>query len=122
MKIRNLLPAVAIGLSALNGWAQGRVDFRNNGPTFATVADRRVYAGGAPLVGTNFFGGLWYVACAGNRGKFNRVGGNQAFNANSAHASLFPFRSPTTTGPWTWNPGVNSFYFVLAGVAEDASA
>src|SRR5262245_50488720 len=107
MKIRNLLPAATIGLSALCGWAQGLVDFRNSGPTFATTADRRVYFGGSLLVGTNYVAGLWYVAGAGNGGQLIGLGGNQALNANTTHASVFPFRAPTTTAPGTWNPGVN---------------
>src|SRR5262245_56204398 len=125
MKIRNLLSAASIGLSALNGLAQGLVDFRNYGPTFATTADRRVYARHTlfetPLVGTNYVAGLWYVAGAGN-GLAVEQGGIQALNANPTHASFFPFRAPTTTVPGTWNPGANSFYFLLNGVPEGTSA
>ena len=118
--MKKLITVAILGLSAIGAWAQGQVDFRNAGPTFATVADRKIYLGavgsGAGLTGTNYVAGLWYVAGAGNGGQLVGTGGTQALNANTAHASLFSLRIPTTTSPGTWNPGANSFYFVLNGV------
>jgi hypothetical protein len=124
--MKKLITVAILGLSAIGAWAQGQVDFRNAGPTFATVADRKIYAAavgnGLGLTGTNYVAGLWYVSGAGNGGQLVGTGGSQALNANTAHASVFSLRIPTTTSPGTWNPGANSFYFVLNGVGAGAGA
>ncbi len=100
MKIVQVL-IIIVG-SAASVVAQGRVDFRNGGVTFSTVADRRVYgfnaaSGCGPLVGTNYVAGLFYVAGA-NADLYPPTSGTQA-------GALAHFRSPTTSSPGIWlNP------------------
>ena len=110
--MKTLFAATLLGLAAASGWAQGTVDFRNAGPTFATVADRLVYWGGTKLTGTNYVAGLWFAPGAGNT-TIDTTGGTQAGRA-------FNFRQPTTTSPGTWNPGANPFLFTLDGIALDS--
>ena len=50
--MKKLIAVAVLGLTAVSGWAQGTVDFRNGGITFPTDADRRVYFGNNPLTGT----------------------------------------------------------------------
>src|SRR5262245_50787286 len=124
--MKRLTAAAILGLSAVSSWAQSLVDFRNGGPNFVTVADRKVYLGavgsGAGLTGTNYGAGLWYVPGADNGALLAGTGGTQALNANPAYASVFSFRAGTTTVPGAWNPGVNPFWLVLNDVAVWAPA
>jgi hypothetical protein len=109
--MKKLFAVALLGLTAVSGWAQGTVDFRNAGVAFATQADRLVYLGSvAPanaLTGTNYVAGLWFAPGAGNT-TIDKTGGTQAGRA-------FNFRPATTTQPGTWNPGANPFIFTLDG-------
>jgi len=112
--MKKLFAVTLLGLAAVSGWAQGVVDFRNAGPTFATQADRLVYfgqVGGTALTGTNYVVGMWFGAGAGNTA-IDKTGGTFA-------GATFNFRQPTTTSKGTWNPGALPFLITLDGILKD---
>lgn len=123
--MKKLIAVAILGLTAVSGWAQGTVDFRNGGITFPTAADRKVYLGavgaGDGLTGTTFVAGLWYVAGADQGGQIGQ--GRQAGPVGAA-ARTFAFRSPTTTlkGTWVVPAGVSPIFELLdVGVGATAT-
>ena len=91
--MKTFLATSLLTLTALTGWAQGTVDFRNGGITFATAADRFVYKGGiggTKLTGTNYVAGLWFGTPSPTG-----TGGNFA-------GRTVTFRPTTTSSPGTW--------------------
>src|SRR6266496_3892089 len=60
--MRTILPLIIILGGLCSAVAQGNVIFVNGFAVFRTVADRRVYGPDcAPLVGTNYVAGLFYL-------------------------------------------------------------
>ena len=123
--MKKLIAVAILGLTAVSGWAQGTVDFRNGGITFPTAADRKVYLGsigntipgatGPGLVGTTWVAGLWYLAGADR--------GAQIGSAAQAGGRTFNFRALTTTVPGAWvAPAGVSPIFTFPDVAVGGSA
>jgi hypothetical protein len=123
-KVLYMKTLLTISLMAVahSAWAQGEVDFRNGGITFATVADRKVYrdyVGGQPLTGTNYVAGLWFAPGndpASVEGRLSPSRGQQA-------GMTFKFR-PTftgTPGAWVAPQGVSPI-FTMDGVDIGQSA
>jgi hypothetical protein len=100
------------------GWGQGQVDFRNQGITFRTLADRAVYlnySAGIKLTGTNYVAGLWFVPGIDPNGVDGRIDPHRGMFVGL----LFRFRSPSTSdankGTWAVPPGVSPL-FTFPGV------
>jgi len=115
MKPRSILLSALLLFSAASSQAQGTVQFQNGQITFATPADRFVYAGavgvGTKLTGTNYAAGLWYVPGADRGDVLCSAGGTQA-------GALAFFRPSTTASPGVWaNPGSAGNTRILDGVA-----
>jgi hypothetical protein len=121
--MKKLIAVAILGLTAVSGWAQGTVDFRNGGITFPTDNDRRVYlgavpttpGGGIPLTGTTWVAGLWYLPGADK--------GAQIGTASQVGGRTFAFRPDTTAlkGYWVAPAGVSPI-FTFPDVAVGASA
>jgi hypothetical protein len=114
--MEKLLALAMFVLTAVSGWAQGTVDFRNGGITFPTTADRKVYYRiGQGLVGTEWTAGLWYLPGADR--------GGQIGAALQLGGRTFNFRPVTTLLPGTWvAPAGVSPIFTFPDVAVGLSA
>lgn len=117
--MKKLIAVAILGLTAVSGWAQGTVDFRNGGITFPTTADRKVYPGfvgnGPGLTGVNWVAGLWYLAGADR--------GQAIDTAAQLGGRTFAFRPSTTTVPGAWvAPAGVSPIFTFPDVAVGATA
>lgn len=115
--MKKLFAAAILGMSLVSGFAQGTIDFRNTGVSFATTADRFVYAdrvGGVKLVGTTYAAGLFYVPNTSAPDAINAA--IQNVDALQATGGTTFFKAPTTSAPGTWlnTGGVN--IRTLAGV------
>src|SRR5215475_12356970 len=84
MKI--VIVTAILALTAVSGWTQGTVDFRNGGITFPTDTDRRVYLWtGVPLTGTTWVAGVWHLPGADRGaqiGTATQVGRTFAFRSD----------------------------------------
>jgi hypothetical protein len=94
--MRKLLAVTILSLTAVSGWAQGTITFRNGGVTFTTTADRLVYLGaigGTGVVkGTNYHAALYYLPGGGRGADLNNpAAGTQA-------GDPIRFRAVTSTG------------------------
>ena len=116
--MRTIVSLLVFAIGAVAALAQGQVDFRNGGVTFAGQSgiDRRVYGpDGCPLVGTNWAAGLYYMAGA-DAPIDGAILGTQA-------GALATFRVATTASPGLWlNPTAVGNSRVLDGVPIGATA
>jgi hypothetical protein len=114
-----LAALLCLGTEHSSAVAQGIVDFRNGGLTFATDADRLVYAdfvGGTKLVGPNHAVGLWYTGGTDLALLADLSAGSQA--GLTSH-----FRPITTIAPGVWvTPRGVSSLFALDGVPGGETA
>ena len=113
MKI--VIVTAILALTAVSGWTQGIVDFRNGGITFPTDTDRRVYLWtGVPLTGTTWVAGLWHLPGADR--------GAQIGTATQV-GRTFAFRSDPTSlkGYWVAPAGVSPI-FAFPDVAVGGAA
>lgn len=120
--MKKLIAVAILGLTAVSGWAQGTVDFRNGGITFPTSANRYAYFGlvgpgnvqtgfgpGSAdpnrVVGTTWVAGLWYLAGANH---------NDEIELAVQTGRTFNFRAPTTAiqnqGTWVVPTGVSPLF------------
>ncbi len=114
--MRAILTLMIILAGLCSALAQGSVIFVNGFAVFPTVADRRVYGPDcAPLVGTNYVAGLFYLP-----------GADQDFSGSTAGTQAGPlatFRPPTTALPGVWlNPITAGNPRVLEGVVPGSTA
>jgi len=122
--MKKLIAVAVLALTAVSGWAQGTIDFRNGGVTFPGQAgiDRLVRGlSGTPLVGPNWAAGLYYMAGADAPIDVTRPGA--APDLGTQAGALAAFRVATTASPGLWlNQAAVGNNRILEGVPIGATA